>query len=210
MALGGIMASHVTGNPIFDGVAGVGISTLLGVMGVALTRMNYRFLLGQSVDKEITDDIEQILLKRKSIDRVKSVQSQWIGPDSFSFKAEVDFDGTYLAAMLMPIYQREFLEIRNTMDTELRVLLALYAEDVMRAVEREIRHVEAQIRLKHPGAEFIELEPMSLDVDRLAIDDNLESDLKRVEIESLDRYLSSFKRDARELERQSSNDKSTP
>jgi zinc transporter 9 len=209
MALGGIMASHVTGNPIFDGVAGVGISTLLGVMGIALTRLNYRFLLGQSVDKEITDDIEQILLKRKSIDRVKSVQSQWTGTDTFSFKAEVDFDGTYLAAMLMPIYQREFLEIRDTMDTELRVLLALYAEDVMRAVEREIRHVEAQIRLKHPGAEFIELEPMSLDVDRLAIDDNLESDLKRVEMESLDRYLKSMKKDANELERHA-NEQSKP
>lgn len=94
MACGGIAASHVTGNPVFDGVAGVGISTLLGVMGVALTRMNYRFLLGKSVDKDITDEIEQILLKRKSIDRVKSVQSQWTGPDSFSYKAEVDFDGT--------------------------------------------------------------------------------------------------------------------
>ncbi|GKY97398.1 hypothetical protein MPSEU_000698300 [Mayamaea pseudoterrestris] len=210
MALGGIMASHVTGNPIYDGVAGVGISTLLGVMGIALTRLNYRFLLGQSVDKEITDDIQQILLQRKSIDRVKSVQSQWTGTDTFSFKAEIDFDGTYLAAMLMPIYQREFLEIRDTMDTELRVLLALYAEDVLRATEREVRHVEALIRLKHPGAEFIELEPMSLDVDRLAIDDNLESDLKRVERESLDRYLKSLKKDASDLERHSNGEANKP
>jgi zinc transporter 9 len=210
MAFGGIAASHITGNPIYDGVAGVGISFLLGVMGVALTRMNYRFLLGQSVDREITDDIEQILLKRKSIDRVGMVQSQWTGPETFSFKAEVDFDGTYLAAILMPIYQREFLEVRDTMDTELRVLLALYAEDVMRATEREIRHVEAMIRLKYPGAEFIELEPMSLDVDRLAIDDNLESDLKRVEMESLDRYLTSLKKDAHDLERQENNETKKP
>lgn len=28
------------------------------------------------------------------------VQSQWVGPYTFSFKAEVDFDGTYLAAQL--------------------------------------------------------------------------------------------------------------
>lgn len=110
----------------------------------------------------------------------------------------------------MPIYQREFLEIRDSMDTELKVLLALYAEDVMRAVEREIRHVEAQIRLKYPGAEFIELEPMSLDVDRLALDDTLESDLKRVEMESLDRYLSSLKKDAHALERSNSSESPTP
>ena len=61
----------------------------------------------------------------------------------------MDFDGTYLAAKLMPIYQQEFLQIQNTMDTELQVLLALYAEDVMRTVEREVRHVEAKIRLSY-------------------------------------------------------------
>jgi len=126
------------------------------------------------------------------------VQSQWTGPDTFSYKAEVDFDGTYLAAKLMPVYQHEFLQIRDTMDEELQVLLALYAEDVMRSVEREVRHVEAQIRKKYPGAEFIELEPMSVDVDRLAIDDNLEAELRRVEGDALDRYLKSLRKEQTE------------
>ena len=49
------------------------------------------------------------------------------------------------------------------MDSELKILLALYAEDVMRAVEREVRAVEALVRKKYPGAEYIELEPMSVD-----------------------------------------------
>jgi zinc transporter 9 len=108
----------------------------------------------------------------------------------------VDFDGTYLAAKLMPIYQQEFLQIKHTMDEELQVLLALYAEDVMRTVEREVRQVEAQIRQKYPGAEFIELEPMSMDADRLAIDDNLEAGLRRVESDALNRYLKSLKSEA--------------
>jgi len=195
LAFGGIAASHATGNPIFDGLAGVGISTLLGLMGLALVRVNHRFLLGQGVDREITDDIEKILLSRRSIDSIKSVQSQWTGPDTFSYKAEVDFDGTFLAAKLMPIYQKEFLQIRDTMDEELQVLLSLYAEDVMRSVEREVRHVEAQIRKAHPEAEFIELEPMSMDVDRLAIDDNLEAELRRVESDALNRYLKTLKKE---------------
>jgi zinc transporter 9 len=195
MAFGGIAASHYTQNPIYDGLAGVGISTLLGLMGLALTRMNHRFLLGQGVEKEITDGIEQILLGRRSIDFIGSVQSQWTGPDTFSYKAEVDFDGTYLAASLMEVYQDEFLKIRDTMDDELKVLLSLYAEDVLRAVEREVRQVEAQIRVKYPGAEFIELEPMSKDVDRLAIDENFERGLKHFEEESLDKYLKSLNKE---------------
>lgn len=48
------------------------------------------------------------------------------------------------------------------MDSELKILLALYAEDVMRAVEREVKTVESLIRKKYPGAEYIELEPMSI------------------------------------------------
>lgn len=195
LAIAGIAASHVSGNPIFDGIAGVGISALLGAMGIALVRVNHRFLLGSAIDPHIVEDIGKILLSRRSIDNIRSIQSQWTGPDTFSYKAEVDFDGTYLAAKLMPVYQEEFLQIKDSMDQELTVLLALYAEDVMRAVEREVRHVEAQIRQKYPGAEFIELEPMSKDVDRLAIDDNLEAELRRVESEALNRYLRSLKKE---------------
>jgi acetoin utilization deacetylase AcuC-like enzyme len=117
------------------------------------------------------------------------------GPETFSYKAEVDFDGTYLAAKLMPIYQQEFLQIRDSMDEELQVLLSLYAEDVIRTVEREVRHVEAYIRKKYPGAEYIELEPMSRDADRLAIDDNLEGELRRVESDALNRYLNSLRKE---------------
>ena len=193
MAFGGIALSSATGNPIFDGIAGVGISTLLGLMGVALVRVNHRFLIGQAVDRKTTEGIEKILLSRRSIDGIGSVQSQWTGPETFSYKAEVDFDGTYLAAKLMPVYQHEFLKIKDTMDEELQVLLALYAEDVMRTAEREVRNAEAQIRKQYPGAEFIELEPMSRDVDRLAIDDNLEAELRRVESDALNRYLKSLR-----------------
>ena len=202
------MLSHAYSNPIFDGIAGVGISGLLGLMGLALVRVNHRFLLGQAVDKEITDDIEKILLSRRSIDAIGSVQSQWISSDTFSYKAEVDFDGTYLAAKLMPIYQQEFLEVRDTMDSELQVLLAFYAEDVMRAVEREVRHVEAKIRTKYPGAEFIELEPMSVDADRVAIYDNVETDLKNTETAALNRYLSSLKKE-RDANQDSTNPQET-
>jgi zinc transporter 9 len=196
IAIAGIVASHATGNPIFDGMAGFAISCLLGAMGIALVRVNHRFLLGHSVDKEILDNIGKILLTRRSIDSIRSVQSQWTGPETFSYKAEVDFDGTYLAAKLMPIYEQEFQQIRDTMDQELQVLLALYAEDVMRTVEREVRHVEAQIRKQYPGAEYIELEPMSMFADRLAIDDSLEAGLRRVEIDALNRYLKSLKKES--------------
>jgi len=192
MAIGGIAATQAFDMPVFDALAGVGISGLLAAMGIILVQVNHEFLLGQSVDKEIRVGIEEILRNRRSIDNVNSVQSQWTGPNTFSYKAEVDFDGTFLAAKLMPRYQQEFAEARHTLDQDLRLLLSWYAEDVMRTVEREVRDIEAEIRKEYPGAQYIELEPMSKDADRFAIDDGLEASLKRIEIEALNRYLKSL------------------
>lgn len=189
MCIAGITASHATGMPLFDGMAGVGISCLLGSMGLVLVRVNHRFLLGQGVDRDITEGIEKIILSRRSIDNVYSIQSQWTGPETFSFKAEVDFDGTFLAAQLMPRYTGEFQKAHAELDQELEVLLCWYAEDVMRAVEREVRHIEAKIRKKYPGAEFIELEPMSKDADRFAIDDSFEEKLSLIEKQEMESLI---------------------
>uniref|UniRef100_A0A7S2M4U9 Cation efflux protein transmembrane domain-containing protein n=1 Tax=Skeletonema marinoi TaxID=267567 RepID=A0A7S2M4U9_9STRA len=192
LAIGGIGMTQYTGLPIFDGMAGISISALLGVMGIALVSVNHRYLIGHGVDRATREDIEQIILGRRSIDNVHAIQTQWTGPDTFSYKAEIDFDGTFLAAKLMPRYQQEFFDAKESLDRDLRVLLAWYAEDVMRAVEREIRHIEEEIRKKYPAAQYIELEPMSKDADRYAIDDGMKAQLRRVEIEVLNRYLKSL------------------
>jgi zinc transporter 9 len=76
----------------------------------------------------------------------------WTGPDTFSFKAQLDFDGTLLAVKLLPRYEQEFFDAKNTLDRDLRMLLIWYAEDVMRLVEREVRHFEEEIKMKYPAA----------------------------------------------------------
>ncbi|RHY30986.1 hypothetical protein DYB32_008022 [Aphanomyces invadans] len=99
IALAGIGASYVTGNPVWDSAASIGIGCLLGGVAVSLIRMNQRFLLGQSVDPEIEQGIKALLLSRPSID-----------------------------------------------NSELPVILAWYAEDVTRLVEKEVQEVEVAIR----------------------------------------------------------------
>jgi hypothetical protein len=62
-----------------------------GYMGIYLAKMNKKFLIGQSVDEETIAGIKSILLARPAIEEVLNVQSQWIGPYAFSYKAEVKF-----------------------------------------------------------------------------------------------------------------------
>ena len=89
----------------------------------------------------------------------------------------------------MPRYRGEFEKASENLEQELEVLLCWYAEDVMRAVEREVRHIEAMIRQKYPGAEYIELEPMSTDADRFAIDDSFEEKLTLNEKDEMRRLI---------------------
>ena len=154
IAVGGIGLTYYTGLPYFDALASCGVGVTLGMVAVYLARMNQRFLLGYSIDSHIVQDIRSIILNRPSIEAVHSIQTQWLGPSAFSFKAEVDFDGTYPAARLMTNYAPMFhdMQMENTMDEELPVVLGWYAEDVTRILETEVKEVEADIRAKYPEA----------------------------------------------------------
>ena len=161
IAAAGLLATQVTGDPTWDAVATLSIGALLGGVAIQLLERNRQMLLGEAVSPKMVAAITALVASRPAIDGVREVQSQWISPDTFAYKAEVDFDGTVLAARLLDDYQGLFLGAAD-LEAELPVLLSLYAEDVTRAVERELKATEADIRSHYPGAAFIELEPDSV------------------------------------------------
>ncbi|CAN0236012.1 unnamed protein product [Ectocarpus sp. 6 AP-2014] len=189
MAMSGIGLSQYYQAPVFDSLAGVSIAGLLGVMGLVLTEVNRRFLIGQSVDSETTEGIKAILMSRGSIEQLHQVQSQWVGTHTFAFKAEVDFDGTFLAAKLKlnTRYGQEFRQLlaRPPDDKgkykDHETLLSFYTEDVMRAAEREVREAETEIRKKYPEAAYIELEPDSSTHNMFALEQFQTPALRKVE-----------------------------
>jgi len=167
-AAAGITLSHVTGNPLWDGLASIAIGGMLGGVAMQLVRMNKRYLMGHTVDGSTLSGIQRILLSRPSIEAVGDVQSQYTGPSEFAYKAEVDFDGTYLSARLQTNYRELFLRSARggTLEADLPLLLSYYAEDVTRLVERELKAVEKDIRAEYPGAVYIELEPDSINAEQ--------------------------------------------
>lgn len=156
-AIVGIMLSWWTGNPVWDALASIVIGLLLGMVAVILVRMNQRFLLGSAVDPEIDAGIREILASRASIEAVHRVQSRWVGPSAFAYKAEVDFDGTYFAAELEGMYGEVFEKVQDR--SSVRSLLAVYTEHVARLMAHEVDAIETEIARRYPQAAFIELEP---------------------------------------------------
>ena len=188
----GTKLSIATGVHGFDTASGLAVGLLLGGVGAILAAVNGRYLIGSAVEPQIVDSIEQLLRGRPAIDDVHSVQSQWVGPNAFSYKCEVDFDGTWVAAQLFDRYEPLFSEAatKQSLAHELPTLLSFYAEDVMRAVESEVRDVENAIREKHPDALFIEIEPDARAVSRKwALDGLSDHEQRSVEQQLLDGYL---------------------
>lgn len=111
--------------------------------------MNSRFLIGKSVDPSVHAGIRDILLSRASIENVYFTQSQWVGPYTFTYKAQIDFSGAYFASLL-PAYIDQMLNVNDP--EKLKTLLAWYTEDITRLQEREIRSIERQIQALYPEA----------------------------------------------------------
>ena len=160
LASAGILLTWWTGDPMFDALASICIGLLLGFVAVVLVRMNQRFLLGSAVDPEIEDGIREILDGRPSLEAVHRVQSRWVGPSAFAYKAEVDFAGAWFASQL----ETRFLERFRGEDeaVALSKLLADYTEEVAQLMAREVDAIESSIADKYPAAAFIELEPSVL------------------------------------------------
>lgn len=157
VAILGIALANYTGNPMWDALASVVIGLLLGFVAVTLVRMNQRFLLGSAVDPEIDDGVRQILAARDSIEDVHRIQSRWVGPSTFAYKAEVDFDGRWFAHELEAAYAPVFKEATDP--DAVKLLLGVYTEHVARLMAREVDEIESQIAARFPQAAFIELEP---------------------------------------------------
>lgn len=160
-AVVGIALSSWTKDPIWDALASIVIGLLLGFVAVTLVRMNQRFLIGSAVDPEIDEGIRGILDLRPSIEAVHRIQSRWVGPSTFAYKAEVDFDGRWFAKELEDSYADIFKEVSDR--DAVKTLMGVYTEHVARLMAREVDTIEGQIAERYPQAAFIELEPSVLD-----------------------------------------------
>jgi zinc transporter 9 len=161
IASAGIIATHLTGSAVWDGVASIGVGTMLGATSIYLGLMNKRYLLGQSVGGEIETRLQNMVISRPSVIALVRLRTQWLSPFAFALKMEIDFDGAVLAATLLDRFETRILEASVMGDkAQLAAILREFGEELTNAVEDEIADIEAEVRKKYPQAVFIEIEPV--------------------------------------------------
>lgn len=91
VALGGLVLYQVTGNPIYDALASIGIGLVLVLTALILAMESKSLLIGESADPEIATAIRIILDDDTRVLSVNEVATLHMGPDFIVVTVSVDF-----------------------------------------------------------------------------------------------------------------------
>ena len=91
IAVVGIFLYQVTGNPVFDGLASVGIGLVLVITAFILAMESKSLLIGESADPKIVAGIRQTLSADERILSVNEVATLHMGPDFIVVTISADF-----------------------------------------------------------------------------------------------------------------------
>lgn len=94
IALVGVIASHYTGNEIYDAVTALLIGALLMTFALALAWENKRLLLGESLSSSDEDRLRAVATDHDGVVGVDGLRSMFVGPATALVAADVSFDPT--------------------------------------------------------------------------------------------------------------------
>ncbi len=93
LALGGVVLTWTTGDPVWDGVGTVCIGALLVVIAVVLAVEMKSLLIGEAAGTEDQAAIRRAVEDGPEVRRLIHMRTQHIGPDELLVAAKIEFDG---------------------------------------------------------------------------------------------------------------------
>jgi cation diffusion facilitator family transporter len=91
IAAAGLGLSELTGSPVWDGAASIGIGVLLVAVATFLVRSNVSLIVGEATPIGLRDAIQDELEQSPHFNRVLEVLTMYLGPRSLLVAARVDF-----------------------------------------------------------------------------------------------------------------------
>ena len=158
VALAGIIAAWVTGNPIYDALSSITIGAMLGIMAIWLGVRNRRLILGPAIPPKILERVIAHLREVPSIQSVREVRTRIVGSDRFRLAAEVDYNGRYLAKRFGPWLRDRMAQEDNPDDAAWDRIAADFGEMLLNELGDEVDRIEAGIGAKFPEIHHVDLE----------------------------------------------------
>jgi cation diffusion facilitator family transporter len=100
VALGGLVMYQVTGNPVFDALASIGIGVVLILTALILALESKSLLIGESAEPEVVASINEILEADDRLRSINEVATLHMGPDFIIVTISADFINTLPAGQI--------------------------------------------------------------------------------------------------------------
>lgn len=120
LAFAGILLTSLTGDPVFDAVASLGIGVILSTVAALLARECKGLLIGEGADPAVVAGIRRLAAAHRGIERVNDVLTMQLGPEDVLLNLSVDFRDSLSAgevesciAELTRRIEREFPAVRR-------------------------------------------------------------------------------------------------
>ncbi|KAG7657167.1 Cation efflux protein [Arabidopsis suecica] len=164
IAAASLVAVRMTGNPIYDPIGSIVVGNLLGMVAIFLIQRNRHALIGRAMDDQDMSKVLKFLRNDSVVDSLYDCKSEVIGPGSFRFKAEIDFNGqmvvqNYLKRTGREEWAKMFREAaKNGDDSAMLNIMSNYGEEVVTALGSEVDRLEKEIQELVPGIQHVDIE----------------------------------------------------
>jgi cation diffusion facilitator family transporter len=124
IALVGIAATQLTGDPRYDGFASLGIGAVLAVTAMLLARETKGLLLGEAAQRQVVDDILRIAGTDPDVRCANGVITDQLGPQSIVVALSADFHD----ALTTPQIESCILRIESAVQKRHPDVVALFVK----------------------------------------------------------------------------------
>ncbi len=123
IAFSGIYLSHRLDQPSLDGVASICIGLLLAAVAVMLAYESKGLLLGESADRQIVSDIQELVRADKAVEDARRPLTMHLGPDEVLLNLDVQFKAELTSKDVMMAIDRLERNIRTTYPEVKRIFI---------------------------------------------------------------------------------------
>ena len=114
VAFGGLVAYQITGNPVFDALASIGIGVVLIFTALILALESKSLLIGESADPEVVSAIDELLDEHDSVSAVNEVATLHMGPEFIVVTVSIDVNDTLAGGQIERTVTRLTSQIKAT------------------------------------------------------------------------------------------------
>ncbi|MEY2671967.1 MAG: hypothetical protein RL687_384 [Candidatus Parcubacteria bacterium] len=159
IALASQFMLYLTGNHVYDGIGGIIVGLILGILAVVLIMKNYQYIIGKPLEAGVQEEIIEFLQLDPCIENITDFKSVAVDTNKYRIYATVEWNGS-------PLYEEIYgsgdlkAEFENIKDDfrEFTKLMFRTTDRIPRLVGNHIDEIEKSIREKFPEILYVDIE----------------------------------------------------